>query len=267
MKLLCNISAAFAVVLGFFAVSATMTGQQASTPTSIVAGAGRPLANVLDQIQHQFLQPISYEEVPFENPTDLGSVAVKASATPNVSFSVTLGATDTTPYFATATTLNSYHNAGLPGVYSAIQNNGWVNVVPAQVLGTDGKMKPVVPIMSNKVTFAAISRDGADTLQLLADALSTTSGLKVLLLNQPFAFGEKVAVGANGEQAGDIIYKIGVSINRPVSYQCLYDVRSKTYYLNVAIVAPPNVPGSTIRPQPKPRPSVGPSNSPWFKKP
>ena len=265
MKHICN-CVALGIICSKFVLPHAAMGQTPSEPATITAGAGRPLANVLDQLQHLFLQPICYEEAPFESPADVKSAAVASSIAPNVALRVTLGATDVNPYFASSTALSAYRNAGLPGVYNAVQNNGWVAVVPSQVSGTDGNLRSVVPVMSSKATFPAVSCRGVDTLQLVVDAMSQASGSKVLLLNQPFWPNDMVTVSASGEQAGDVIQKIGSIIGRPVSYQCLYDASSQAYYLNVIIVSPPPVPGSTVRPRPLPLPLLGPPNSPWFAK-
>jgi len=119
--------------------------------------AAEPL---LDRVQHLFLSPIAFEEAPFATNPDLASAAAAVSGDPTPVLSVTLGATDTTPYYAAGTALYAYKNAGLPGVYKAVQNNGWVSVVPVQVLGADGSMRDVIPVMSSPVTFPVAERDG-----------------------------------------------------------------------------------------------------------
>jgi hypothetical protein len=240
-----------------------------SGPTTINANvdAVRPLARVLDRVQHLFLSPIAFEEAPFATNPELGSPAAAVSGDPTPVLSVTLGATDTTPYYAAGTALYAYKNAGLPGVYKAVQNNGWVSVVPVQVLGADGSMRDVIPVMSSPVTFPVAERDAIATLQMIADAAGKQAGAKILVLNVPFWEREKITLGATGQPAGEVIVEsIGKMINRPVSFQCLYDVRSKTYYLNVTIVAADPPPGTTVPPNvPKLGPHSGPANSPWFR--
>ena len=163
-----------------------------SGPTTINVEAGLPpLSRVLDRVQHLFLSPIAFEEAPFATNPELGSPAAAVSGDPTPVLSVTLGATDTTPYYAAGTALYAYKNAGLPGVYKAVQNNGWVSVVPVQVLGADGSMRDVIPVMSSPVTFPVAERNAIATLQMIADAAGKQAGAKILVLNVPFWEREK----------------------------------------------------------------------------
>jgi hypothetical protein len=240
---------------------------QAPQPFTISAEAGRPLAKALDQLQHELLAPIDYEEAPFAYAADLKSVAVVASGnSPVVAFRVTLDPAGITPFSAATTVYQSYHSAGLPGEYTITQKNGWVSVSPHGISGVGGIPQSDVPVMSHTLSFPAAPRKGRDTLQLITDGLSKSTGSSVLLLNQPFWDGDTVTVGSDGEEAGDLIHKIGATISRPVSFQCLYDAPSRTYYLNVIVVAPAPVPGTTALPPARKLPTNGPVNSPWFVK-
>ena len=40
-------------------------------------------------------------------------------------------------------------------------------------------------------------------------------------------------LGANEESAADVIQKLGNSLNRKISFQCVLDADAKTYYLAV----------------------------------
>ncbi len=215
---------------------------RSSDAETLTSEEGRPLASLLDQVQHRFLSPITYEEAPSE----------KSGRAPVLS--VTLGSTDTTPYYAAASVLHAYIAAGLPGAYKVVQHEGWVSVLPTQV----------PPVMSHAVTFPAMERNAIDTLQLIVDGVAQASGKKVILLNVPFWPSERLTLGAAGQPAADVIESIGAVNHRPISFQCLYDPLSKAYYLNVTIVAPKPEPGTTTVPKPARR--VVPRNSPWFTK-
>lgn len=228
--------------------------------------SGRTLADVLDRIQHAFLSPITYEELPFRNASDLSGPAVAHFQPPSAAFSVTLGATDTTPYLAAQSVLYEYTNAGLPGVYSAAVRGGTVDVQPVQVRGADGSMKDITPVVIQPVTFPIATRLGRDTLKLVAGQIGLQSGVEVIVLNVPFWPADTLTAGASGEPARNVISDIGAQIGRPISFQCLWEPNEKRYYLNVTIVAAPEPPG---RPAPGgpfflPMPKLPPSGSPWF---
>jgi len=243
-------------------------------PPTIRADSGRPLAAVLDGVQRLFLSPVTFEEAPYESTEDLvqipvvtgGGLKIERSLRSTAPFSVTLGATDTTPNLAVQSVLYAYTNAGLPGVYSPAVRGGTVDVHPVQVRGTDGSMKDITPVMSQPVTFPTATRLGRDTLQLIASQIGVQSGVEVIVLNVPFWPADTLTVGAAGEPARDVISDIGAQIGRPISFQCLWEPNEKRYYLNVTIVAAPVPPG---RPAPGgpiflPMPKLPPSGSPWF---
>lgn len=251
------------------ATTPLLSAQNVGTVTAsatISADAGRPLASLLTQIEKRFQSPITFEEEPFENKQDLDSPAVKSNPAPNVALTMTLGDTDTTPYFAAASAVYAYTNAGLPGKYRVVQNSGWVSVEPVEITGAGGQERSVKPVMSYPASVSPGTHNGIDTLGRIAGAVSRASGVPVILLNVPFWPSDTITTDALAGSAGDVIAAIGRSIHRPVTFHCLYDTRSKKYYLNVTIVAPDPVPGTATPPRPilGPGPLLGPSNSPWF---
>ncbi len=243
-------------------------GAAFTTPLTMTAGSGRPLADVLDRIQHMFLSSVTYEELPFKNASDLSGPAVGHLQSPSAAFSVTLGASDATPYLAAQSVLYAYTNAGFPGVYSVAVRGGAVDVSPVRVPSVSGAMQDVTPVMSTPVTFPVATRGAEDTLRLVASGAARGSGAAVVLLNAPFWPSDTLTVGASAEPARDVISDIGAQIGRPISFQCLWEPSEKRYYLNVTIVAAPEPPG---RPAPGgpfilPIPKVPPPGSPWFNK-
>lgn len=250
-------------------IASAQTTDPSGTTQTMEIDAGRPLAKAVSLLQRRFLSPIGFEEVPFENEREVKSAAVASSGKPTTAFSVTLGESDSTPYFATLTTLQAYRNSGLPGAYAVVFHDDWISVLPAQVTGADGKTRDVSPVMTQRVTIPMAERKGIDTLQLLADGLSRASGKRVLILNTPFWPTDRIALGADNESAESIVQRIGKLMNRALSYQCLYDPPSKTYYLNISAVVPDPVPGTTDRGRYVIKPGTerqGPAGSPWFSK-
>ena len=251
------------------------SGQDATfngKPTTIDSRDGRGLAYVLDRLQGLYLTRVTYEEVPFENPAELISATVVYNgistavlANPVINFSVTLGPSDSSAYAAAQSVMVAYGSASMPGTYTVVQATGRVDVIPARVLGVSGAIRDVAPVMSRPVTFPVATRTVADTVQLIVDGLSASSGFRVVLLDAPHL--EAVSLGAAGEAARDVIGKMASTLGLPITFQCLYDAGDKTYYLNVKIVAPaPVAGGPALHGYIKPLPRVGPANSPFFTK-
>jgi hypothetical protein len=90
-----------------------------STPTTLV-GTGRALPSILDQVQKRFLSAISFEEVPFENPSELSAIITTVNGAPNViltnprfDFNVTLDNSAATPYLAAQAVVDAYSATGM----------------------------------------------------------------------------------------------------------------------------------------------------------
>ena len=206
---------------------------------------------MLDKVQHLYLSPISFEEVPYESSVDLKSISIKQDdgsdkvflETPIVNFSVTLGQADSSPYAAAQSILAGYRSAGLPGLYSVVQVGDQLSVVPKQVRASSGDMRDVAPVMSSPVEFPLATRGVVETLQLVTQSVSSQSGARVILLNVPFHLTDTVTMSATGEAARDVIVNLGKIFGVPLASQCLYDATDKTYYLNLAGVFPPNPAG------------------------
>jgi len=231
---------------------------------------------MLDKVQHLYLNPISFEEAPYESSVDLKSIPVKQDdgstiifrGPPIVDFSVTLGPTDSSGHTAAQSVLSSYNNAGLPGIYSVVQAGDQVSVVPQKVRALSGNMREVTPLMSSPGEFPLATRGAIQTLQLVAQSIASHSGAKVILLNVPFNLDDTVTMSATGEAARDVIVRLGAIFGRPtMSSQCLYDATFKTYYLSVQIISAPNPPGVPARHGLRiPLPRAGPEDSPFFTK-
>jgi hypothetical protein len=146
------------------------------------------------------------------------------------------------------------------------QHSGWVSVVPNQMTAANGSRQALTPVMDSKARFPLAKWRALETVQLLADAVMAGSGKKVQVLNIPFWPEDTLSLEASGESVAEMVHKLGQGIGRPMSYQCLWDARSRSYYLNLSIVAPDPVPGSTVLDPPRQKPVLGPVTSPWFKK-
>jgi hypothetical protein len=214
---------------------------------------------------------MTYEDAPYENDRDLatritivnGGQQKLLTGPPIVDFTVTFSAIDTNPYLAAQRLLTAYISASLPGEYKVVQATGRVDVVPSRVLGRDGRMRDIEPIMSRPVTFPLGTRSVEDTLQLLVQKVSNESGSKVILLDPLFWPTYTIQVSSDGQSAADLISAIGAQLRVPLSFRCFYDADEKAYYLRIQAVVPPSPPDAPVSIK-----NAGSTqqNSPWFYK-
>src|SRR6185312_6329464 len=165
----------------------------------------RPLAQILLQLQQAFLSPIDYKEVAYESYPILKSTSIVTKQgrktllfTPKANFSATLTQEKSTPYFALKSVLAQYKTAGLYATdgYQVIQQANRIDVLPYQVLGANGSMRKVTPVMGYPVTFPPNERTIEDTLALLFQQASLASGKRITLLSDPFTRSNaKVSIG------------------------------------------------------------------------
>ena len=240
-------------------------------PEVISVEDGRGLAEALTRLQAMFLKPITFEEIPFENQSQLTSVTVERNdgtkqllVNPMSGFTVTLQKIDATPYLASQTVLHAYKSAGRPGEYKVVQQANRVDVVPSLLLKSDGSTVNVMPVMSRPIVLRKAKRGFDDVIARIAEILSAESGFRVIPLTLPSHLLEQADFGANGEAAADVIQALGEKLGRTISFQLLYDPNDRAYYLNLHNVAPAPIPGVIDGPRRIIPAKVGPSDSPFF---
>jgi hypothetical protein len=141
-------------------------------------------------------------------------------------------------YLAVQAVLAGYADAKFPGSYKAVQKNGAVEVIPSQVLGATGVMHGVTPVMSRPVTFPYAERLVLETVQLIVDSASKAAGVRAKMLNVPFDESRRVALGATGQPARDVLANLLAKTGgAPKSYQLLYEPNERAYYFNLTPVA------------------------------
>ncbi|MGH2506758.1 MAG: hypothetical protein ACRD6B_02615 [Bryobacteraceae bacterium] len=246
----------------------TQTANPFSAKPVTIEGHGRALEAVLSQVQMAFRFPIYYEELPLENHSDLKVVAIlgikQGLVSPVSDLSVTLTDTDSTPYLAAKSVVAAYSKAGYPGMYKVVPHAHRIEVVPAQVRSSSGSMKDIVPMLSVPITFPLAERTVGDTLQLILDAASKQSGYPVLVIRAPAPTFQKVELSANGEALGDVLEDLSAALGSVFSVALRYVPDEKSYYFDVAPIAPPDAAGKPAVHGKSINPTYGPANSPFF---
>jgi hypothetical protein len=260
-------------LLGIALVVPLLKGQSAihfHTPTTLNASGSRPLADMLQKLQQLYKFPITYEEVPYENPAELRASNARTATGVRPLFplggdlDVTLDSSASTPLSATQAVLSAYTGNGLPGLYQAIEGDGRVDVIPTHVRGTNGVMRPITPVMSQPVVLPPGERRIVDSLQAMGTALSKASGFKVYILSSGIPENATADLGSAGGAARDVIAKLGAQYGIPISFQALYEPNEKAYYVNLQLVTS-FIPTTTQNPAKPKKPAASPDN-PFFTK-
>lgn len=218
----------------------------------------RPLNDALSIIEAKLKVPIDFEEAPLTDPssTVLGE---QIGLRPGVRYPkgghlvVQFISGETNAVAAVQTALSAYEHIGISGKYGIRQEDGAILVFP---------ISSKTPIAETAITITDGIRTIADTLQLIAAKISSASGAKVQILNQPFVLGETVDLASQREPAIDVLRRMSRSLV-PLSFRFIYDPSEKSYYLNVNAISTFS---PTVSPEPRKQPIIktAPSSSPYF---
>lgn len=190
-----------------------------SQPAAVIENDDhRPLAGALDKIEAATGVPVNYEDVPYENNADLEDVATPRHRVGNPTFRLLvprkgrISAVLQDPGLRSVPdTINgvnallvSYRNGNLPGDFKVEQANGMIYVVPAKVLGANGAVRDVFSPLIAPITVAYAERKLIDTVALILQAASKTSGgARIDVGNLPYSPTTMVAFSVSGESARD----------------------------------------------------------------
>ncbi len=238
-------------------------------PVTLTDDSSRPLSDMLNRVQRLYNTPIDFEEVPYENPSEIRwsnmvtPKGVRPAFPVGGKLVVTLDKTDTNAYLATETVIAAYTSAELPGLYQAIEENGRIDVIPKYTRGVDGTMREVPPIMSESVTLPSAERTVFQTLELMSSAVSKASGFTVHIMAAGIPENAMTDVTANGEPARDVLASITSKLGITMAYQALYDPREKAYYVGLQPVALPT--GAMTQRNAKPAIQAPTENPFWVK--
>jgi hypothetical protein len=240
---------------------------------SLTVKGPRPLADMAQQLERLSGVPISFEDVRYENASDVEDVtesvvkpqyrAPNRTAAPirvlsprggelSLSLEVEAGGTNRPRDLHTALTgaLDAYAAKGFPGRYAVKQDGGIFIISPAGVRDAGGSMIPAKSILEALVTFAPVPRSAAETLELILAEVSRTSGFQVDVGTIPLNgfIPRIVTVGAWREPAKSVLLRLFANVALAktatgesatvLSYRLFFDPGLRCYALNIHVVRP-----------------------------
>jgi hypothetical protein len=242
---------------------------RAQTAQVIDVNEARPLWYAMDALENIVHSPVNYEDPPYQNMADLvdystpGQRAAKPGyqllGPPQARLSLGFqmpasGALSAGDIISQVNALLvAYRQQKLPGDFKVEQANGMIYVTPTQVLGADGTVHEVVSPLTTLVTIPSASRNMADTVQAILDAVNKATGLQIVLGVAHFWPTQMVSFGASGEETRDALARLFAQSSLSLSYRLVFDpipdkMRSLDYALNLrpvgrvtpgAVIAPP----------------------------
>jgi hypothetical protein len=226
----------------------------------------RPLWSALDRLEIEYPGvAINYEDPPYENLAD-----VQDSATPQqqaahpgfhlivpragyLSAEISTSSTGDAVADVVASVnalLVSYRQNALPGDFKVEQANGMVYVTPIAVSAANGSSRDVTSPLTALISIPDGRRTLVDTLQVVLEAMSKATGLRIGLATLPFQPKQQVTLSATNEPARDVLARLfALADKRPVSYRFIYEPkpdlkRTVDYMVNIhpAGFVPPQAP-------------------------
>jgi hypothetical protein len=150
----------------------------------------------------------------------------------------------TLPEAALRELIADHHGAGLPGKFKLERHDNVFSLNPDQVKDIQGNVIQRSSVMNTQVTFPLEQRSGLETLQIILDQVSKTSGYKVGLGMIPINFlaQSTVFAGANQEKAQDALLRLFATAQwadaplPKLSYQLFYEPGTRDYMFNAHVV-------------------------------
>jgi hypothetical protein len=227
---------------------ATVSG--ANGQVTVHAFEPRPLDGALEAIRREFGWLADYEDPPYEvydrvddtapawrtqHPEAKGVTRV-AGGEFTASFHVGQKGQNTDEIAALTEIVDAYNASGNPAHFAMRRSpEGRLSVVGVSVKGKNGDQKDIQPLLDQPLTLPLQERTLAETLTLITQLLSQTSGHKVVLGEAPtnLLLQTKVKSGGSGTAARTLLSQALLSSPVPLIWRLLYDGDVDWYALNL----------------------------------
>jgi hypothetical protein len=199
----------------------------------------RPLAAVVRELERRHGAVITYED-------PLLAAAAEAATAPGhqrlrpsrLALSYTVSAASGQPDDMAAvvqTAIDQYAAAGNPGRFRLEQDGTVLHVIPVEVIGSGDRSLPGNTYLDTRIDLPATERSLAATFELIVNAVSRATGLKVVITEEPLnrAARTPLRLGAAGESARRLLTRASSVLGPGSSWRSFFDPRSGAVALQI----------------------------------
>ena len=222
----------FPVVLDIHKISPIGTD---SKPWRIKVEAIRPLAEALKILEENLRYTITYEDTPYLCPCNVmrdrsGKPQVPSGGIIDFSYSP-----DDNPGWIIQFCLAAYHNDPVnPAIFTVERVGNIFHVFPLQVKDENGNLMPYKPILDTSISISESSKSSLYILKSILAKVAERSEGRINLGKFPQnAFSSSRSFNLSEKPARVVLTEFVKSIADNLSWQLLYDPKSRGYALNI----------------------------------
>jgi len=219
---------------------------------------GRPVAEAAAELEKRYGWVITYEDPIYVNDSEIADVTLqvrrdldkyKPGEAPKVlvpkagKLSISLNVQSHTgkpvnaPEAVVRQLLNSNNRAGYAGRFRLKMNGEIMHIIPTAYKSKSGALVRQQAVFDSVITIPSQDRTVLQSLELLCDAISRSTGVKVVLGTIPdnLFYHSRSRVGAKRETARDFLVRLLATANTTVhlSWRLLYGPGTRYYALNI----------------------------------
>jgi hypothetical protein len=267
------ISCLIAMAVIAMGLGASRRGTQQGVNRKILSvESGRPVAEAIKSLEDRYGWVITYEDPLYVNDAEIIDVTDSVSREPEktrngqgVRVLVPKGGTVAIEYDEPSDTkqpdnpsaivqqlLDAHAAKGFAGRFRLELAGRAIHVIPTAYTNKLGQLVPQEPVLDAAITLPVAKRSGLQTLQAICDSVSQASGTSVVVATVPTNLFSQYQdqQGVGGQKARDVLQNLLESVGGErikLSWRCLFDPDTKTYFLNIHPVRPINHPGPLIK--------------------
>ena len=240
----------------FIAVVAAITTSVDSQRTIHIAVSNtpRPVFAAVEQVERQFGQRVTYEDVTYVHPDDFydatseirrdGRTSPKIFAMRSGSIDIEYAPAGQSPVAQVGDILERVvaqsKAIGNAGEFRVEAVAGGHHVIPVAAKGRSGEIEPFIPLLDTRITLERREESGMNAFLRIVGAVAGTSGraLEPGLSPTNRFFQRSLTLGADHEPARDVLWRALNELGGDLSWKLLCEAgNSPTCALNVHLVS------------------------------